>query len=104
MPPFPPTVLDDLVRPPAPLSYPSAKLFSRSGVSRTSPSPSSMSSNVPRRFGVWSSYLRLLNWAAFGGEGVDNKADEAAVELEGLRKFLAGVEKPDTSEPRERSG
>lgn len=42
--------------------------------------------------------------AAVGGDGVDNGAEEVAVDVEGIRLFRAGVDTPDTNDPRERSG
>lgn len=45
--------------------------------------------------------------ACSGGEGVESGAEDSAVvwdDTEGTLRFLPGVEMPDTSEPRERSG
>ena len=50
-----------------------------------------------------SSNLRRVNCAAVGGEGVPSGADEVAVDPEGWRRFLPGVEKPEANEPSMRS-
>ena len=107
-PPFAPALRVRDGRPGAEISSESRKLFSFPGVSNTfSLSLSSMSSSPPFRLpsatGVGSSSLRRVNCAALGGDGVDNGADDVAVEPEACRRFRPGVEKPEANEGSERS-
>lgn len=84
------------------------------GVSKKSPpSPASSPSSWPERASRLradpgsSTRLRTLKGVCSGGEGVESGAEDGAVvwdDTEGTLWFLPGVEMPDTSEPRERSG
>lgn len=106
-PPLLPALRAREIRPGEVRSITSPNFFSRPGVSSTSPSVSSWSSNPFLRFekavGVGSSSRLRVKRAAVGGEGVTRGAEEAAVEPEAWRAFLAGVEKLEANDPSERS-
>ncbi|KAI0823798.1 hypothetical protein BC628DRAFT_479470 [Trametes gibbosa] len=99
-------------RPPTTLVPPAHRFSRPSGVSNTSASCSSRDSSsswLPNRFptGVASSARLFANVNPLGGDGVDSGPDETAVvavDVDGIRRFRAGVENVEVNEPREMSG